>query len=74
MTLYKFLETPGMRVALSEDPRGQNLPQTKGNWDFAGSVELRKGGKGTIGASADDIIDGIERMGVFIRPMRLRMV
>lgn len=72
MKLYKFKPAPGKgnRAALTQDPTGANLPADGQPWQKIGETNVERGQGPRIGASSDDIIDGIEKDGVVIWPFK----
>jgi hypothetical protein len=66
MNLYKFLASPGMRVALTKDKTGSNLPRA--HWIPAGEINIEPNGPPRIGASSADILVDIEEVGYHVWP------
>ncbi|MBP8230970.1 MAG: hypothetical protein KAY22_01560 [Rhizorhabdus sp.] len=67
MKLYKFTEQTGSRVALAAE---QNPDLPAGAWRAAGTIEINRGDGPRIGAGSDEIMDGIDREGVFVWPVQ----
>ena len=68
MKLYKFKEETGGRMALSPEPN-PDLPS--GLWSAIGMVDVDREDGPRIGANSDEILDAIERDGVFVWPVRV---
>lgn len=66
MRLYKFQEQTGSRMALAAEQNPDQLPS--GAWLASGEVHIERGDGPRIGADSDDILDTIEREGIFIWP------
>lgn len=67
MILYRFCKQLGRQTALTPDVGGSNLPHDPNPWVPAGQVEINRGETvPRIGASADQILDAIEKYGIFM--------
>jgi len=66
MKLYKFKEKTGNRMALAIEQDPDDLPS--GAWEAIGTIEVNKGDGPRIGADSDEILDAVEREGLFVLP------
>lgn len=67
MILYRFFKPYGWRMALTPDQTGANLPAEKTPWMVGGQVDVnRNEHPPRIGASADQILDAIDKDGIFL--------
>ncbi|MDE8650134.1 hypothetical protein [Novosphingobium album (ex Liu et al. 2023)] len=67
MKLYKFKEQTGRRQALAPEQNPDGLPE--GAWLAIGEININREDGPRIGANSEDIIDAIERDGIFIWPV-----
>jgi hypothetical protein len=67
MILYRFFKPRGWRTALTPDQTGANLPVETVPWMLGGQIEInRDEATPRIGASADEILDAVEKDGIFL--------
>ena len=66
MTLYRFREEGGARLALTMDPWGERLPRGGRVWQYLGALEPEAVAR--IGASVEDILEAVRAQGYFLWP------
>jgi len=63
-TYYIFKASTNSTLMVTADKTGANLPKAPfGSWEFFRECEFNNGAKGNIGASDDEVIDAVLRVG-----------
>ena len=66
MIFYRFHESAGRTVAITDDITGAKLPKAEGSWKADGQTEVSERGKLRFGVQPEEIIATIAREGFFL--------
>lgn len=66
MPYYRFHQSDGTAVAITDDPSGAKLPDISSVWKADGLTEVVVGGKQRFGVEPAEIIDLIKSEGFYL--------
>jgi len=66
LAFYRFHQSSGALVAISNDITGANLPKAEGAWKADGLTKVEPGDRPRLGATAEAILAAIEKEGFFL--------
>lgn len=70
MPYYRFHQSDGSAVAISDDRSGSKLPNISSAWKADGLTEVVVGGRLRFGVEPEKIISSIEREGFFLASLQ----